>query len=228
MADFITVRFEESRSRGILEARTSNFFDEFKARRLLKEAIEDVADEIEKEAKIQAPLGPSGDLKLHPVDRSDTEIRDIPGFFDEGFGATASNIFLFAKGGGPGTPGFRGPGGRFIKPEAFRPAVDIPGQLIATSVLTVAQEPMHAIWVHNGTGIYGPSKSLITAKRPGGFMTFPASRWPTAMFKRSNYRFKSVKGQPAQPYLRNAFLLIDSTFVPMRMAVLRAQIAAET
>lgn len=220
MAELINVDFE-GRS-GSVSGRVTNLYDAYRAKQLLKEAIDDIADKIEAQAVVEAPRGPTGELKDNPTSRTDTRIVITPERFDAGFGQ-ATGIPLF--GGGFAV---RGPGGKFIKPQEFRPAIFSLGEVIAESFIGIPEEPAHAIWVHDGTGVYGPRKKRITAKRPGGFMTFPASRWPTASFKRKNYRFKSVLGQPANPYLDRAFLIVNSTFVPARMELLRAQIAAET
>jgi hypothetical protein len=196
-------------------------FDMFQVKHLLRDAVDDIANKIEDAAKTFAPED-RGKLKLHPVDRDDTRILETPSFFSPGFG-TQTNVPAF--GGGFSV---RGPKGRFIKPKFLSPSVFIPGELVARSTITVAEEPFYAKFVHDGTGIYGPKGTVITAHDPDGFMTFPASRFPTARFKRKEYRFKFVKGQEAQPYLNKAFLLINSTYVPIRIERLRAQIAAET
>lgn len=222
MAELLNVSFEDRK--GIIEGRLDNLFDVFKAKQLLKEAVDDIADKIEDQAKIEAPQGPTGRLKAHPVDRSDTKVDITPERFDEGFGQL-TGIPLF--GGGFAV---RGPGGRFVKPEAFRPSIFSPGEIIIQSILSIPKDPAHAIWVHDGTGVYEPGGSgkMITAHDPEGFMTFPASRWPTANFKRKNYRFKSVLGQPANPYLDRAFFTINGSYVPARIEILRGEIAALT
>lgn len=217
MGELLSIRMEGEKA--IVQGR---MFDLTRAKHLLAKAVEDIADEVEAAAKVKAPMGPTGELKIHPVDRADTVVTHIPDFFSPGVG-TRTGIPLF--GGGTAV---RGPGGRFISPSEFQAPVFIQGELTARSVITVAREPKHAIWVHDGTGIYGPRRKMITAKKPGGFMTFPAARWPTAVFKRKNYRFRSVKGQPPNPYLTEAYLLIERTFMPVRIEQLRAEIGLET
>lgn len=207
--------------RGILEGRFESVFDRTAVLNLIKVAIDDIADELEEEAREQVPRGPTGDLKKHPVDREDTKIEITPDYYAPGFG-TQTNVPLF--GGGTAV---RGPGGRFIKPSLFAPSVFVPGGIIAKSIFTIPQEPHYAIWVHEGTGIHGPRGQMITA-RNNDYMKFPASRWPTAVFKRAHYRFKEVKGQQANPYLVKAFLKIDNTYVPVRLSQLEAEIAAIT
>ena len=53
------------------------------------------------------------------------------------------------------------------------------------------------MWVHNGTGIYGPARKMITPKRarrlkfkPSGSTRFVYAR--------------AVRGMPPNPFLRNA------------------------
>ncbi len=204
MADLIRVKFEGD-AKGILEGRLEDVFDMALARRLIKNAIDDTADAVEVEAKRQAPEE-TGALKLHPVDREDTR-----------FGIST---------GGPafgGQESVRGAKGQFV---GAVPVGTGAGSIFAKSVITIAKEPEHAIWVHNGTGIYGPRKSMITAKIPGQRMKFP--RWSKAIDRRPQWRLEAVKGQRPQPYLENAFLIINNTYVPRRIELLRAEIAAGT
>ena len=190
-----------------------------RAKHLLRDAIDDIADAIEVEASRQAPRD-TGELKAHPVDREDTRISITPSFYDSGFGAR-TNIPAF--GGGTSV---RGPKGRFVKPSLFREPFYLPGELIGRSVITIAEEPKYAIWVHDGTGIYRRGGTPIVPHTQD-FMLFPASKFPTARFKRATYRFASVLGQRPQPYLVQAYLLVNGTYVPARITLLRAQMAAE-
>jgi len=205
MADLISVKIEQGG--GILQGNLSQFYDHFRARQLIKEAMDDIADAVEIEATRQAPEH-TGALKAHPVSRDDTRLgitTDVPAFGNQ--------------------QSVRGARGRFVAAVPIGTPV---GETIIRTTLGIPEEPMHAIWVHDGTGIYGPKKQMITAHRPGGFMVFPKSRWPTAVFKRSIYRFQAVKGQKPQPYLDRAFLVVDKSYVPVRIELLRAEIAAET
>lgn len=171
------------------------------AKHLLRNAVDDIADAVEAEASRQAPRGETGSLKLHPVDREDTR-----------FGV-ATGIPAF----GGGTS-IRGAGGRFVgagtAPE---------GQLIARSTISVAREPRHAIWVHDGTGIYGPRHRPITTIPPGKYMTF---YWFKGIITK-HFHLKLVKGQRPNPYLTEAYLLIERTYIPARVELLRAQIKEE-
>lgn len=207
MAELVNVTFEDNR--GTIKGNIDEFFDHARARFLVKEAMEDIADAIEVQAKKEAPLGPTGRLQAHPVEREDARVGIVTS--------------VPAIGGGTSV---RGAGGRFVAATKDFPV----GQEFVEIRLGIPEEPKHAIWVHDGTGIYEPGGSgkMITAHDPQGFMTFPASRWPTAKFKRKEYRFKEVKGQPANPYLDRAFFTINGTYVQARIQLLRAQIAAET
>lgn len=206
MADLLNVKFQGDK--GILEGKLENIFDMAKAKHLLRKAVDDIADGVEDQAKRTVPVE-TGALRLHPVDRDDTRIGVATGIPSFGGGVS-----------------IRGAGGRFTGA-----ARAIPGELVARSTIALPTEPKHAIFVHNGTGIYGPKEEpygVTAAKKAEGitFMTFP--RWSKARASRPFFRIKEVQGQKAQPYLENAFLLIDRTYVPTRIQILRAQIAAET
>lgn len=193
--------------RGIVEGNFSNVYDHAQALRLIRDAIDDIGDAIEVQVDRELPDDVTGALRLHPVDRDDSIVGFTTG--------------ISAFGGGRSV---RGAGGRFVGavPDAET------GSVFAKSVFTLPEKPRHAIWVHGGTGVHGPTGRPITARTPGGWMTFPASRWPTAVFKRANYRFKSVLGQEANPYLVRAFLHVNSSFVPVRLQFLEAELAAIT
>ncbi len=164
-------------------------------------------------------------LLLETLDDIGKEIEDIaranaPGSLSvtgvERFGAGGLDPGVAAFGGGfsfrGGDPRNRG---RFSKrPSALEFQDDR-----VVSVVQVPEEPEHARWVHGGTGIYGPHASPIVPVR-GNFMWFHAygRKWKLA----------SVKGQPAQPYLDEAQEIVRSTYVPMRIARLRAAIKAVT
>lgn len=55
----------------------------------------------------------------------------------------------------------------------------------------------YAMWVHEGTGIYGPRGRPITARRPGGYLKFQG-RYGGIVYT------KSVRGQRPNPFLRDA------------------------
>jgi hypothetical protein len=77
-------------------------------------------------------------------------------------------------------------------------------------VVRVGTNVKHAIWVHEGTGIYGPRKTPITPKRAR------LLRWPVKNQSGSGRRrfrggatqqyayAKSVKGVRPRPFLRDA------------------------
>jgi hypothetical protein len=64
--------------------------------------------------------------------------------------------------------------------------------------MRVGSGQYYALWVHDGTGIYGPRARPIKPKT-AKYLRF---RWK----KMGNkvFYFKSVKGMPANPYLKNA------------------------
>jgi hypothetical protein len=65
-------------------------------------------------------------------------------------------------------------------------------------VMRVGSGQYYALWVHDGTGIYGPRARKIKP-RTAKYLVF---RWK----KMGNKKvfFKSVKGMPPNPYLKNA------------------------
>ena len=70
-------------------------------------------------------------------------------------------------------------------------------------------------WVHNGTGLYGPLKRLIRP-RTAPFMVF--------QIRGQQFRLKTVRGQRAQPYLDEAFDRAEATYIPVKLAELRAEL----
>lgn len=163
---------------------------------LLRDAIDDIADHIGDAARELAPQGDTGALKAHPFDRSETHF---------GF-ATAAPLF----GGGTAV---RGEGGRFTQGEGGA----TPGRAVAHVVFTLPRTPKHAVWVHNGTGLFGEHHSPIVP-RTKPYMTFYIG---TRKFVR-----RSVRGQKPQPYLTEAYAFIDATYVPIRFERLKAEIDA--
>lgn len=160
----------------------------------VRQAIEDIADKIEEFASILAPED-TGELKSHPTDRIE-------------FSGEVTEHFAFGE-------GFvvRGSGGRFVRPSALDP-----GREIAHTEIVVAEFPQHAIWVHEGTGIYGPHASPIVPRR-APYLRFRAygKRWKLA----------SVKGQKAQPFLTEAFQFVDHAYVPLRIEQLHLEVSQD-
>jgi hypothetical protein len=189
------------------------------------EAIEDVADAIEAEASAQAPLGKTGELKAHPVD------RDV-----------AAEEYLWKA------RGISSIQEKVLKQERFHLlALDnlldllleekaedsleqhhlntplweqdfLKKELLEKIVMTIPEEPEHARWVHDGTGIYGPNNHPIIPNS-GKIMVWENEDGNTI-------KAKSVKGQKANPYLERAFVIIERTFYPARVEALRAEIRA--
>jgi len=199
MAELITIRMEGDSA--LVEG---NLLDMAKMKHLLRDALDDIADAVEDESKKLAPVD-TGKLKEHPVDREDTRV-----------GIAEPRAFSF--GGGISA---RGAGGRFtagnIDPSAA-------GQLVGRSIITVAEEPFYAKFVHDGTGLFGPKRKPYTARTEGKDMVFYYHKGRTRKF----FRLKFVKGQKPEPYLVRAYLLVDRVYAPARIDLLRAQIAAET
>lgn len=166
--------------------------------RLVQEAIEDIGDNIELGARLFAPED-SGELSAHPVDRDKSKAGIVVGsapLFGGGFAV-------------------RGPGGQF-----FYGGKDVqPGKVFYREIITVAEIPVHAKWVHNGTGIYGPHQSpIVPTRKP--YLVFQGRYGKVVT--------RSVRGQPAQPFLLQAYRVANRSYVPFRLALLRGELAAVT
>lgn len=187
--------------------------------RELRDAVDDIADKIEAEAKRRAPVD-TGELASNPVERSETEIRRIPGIHIPGQAAgVVTDIPLF----GGGTA-IRGARGRFVKGAArerpgtvreFVPDFRDPGRVVIHIELSVPELPKHAVWVHGGTGVYGPHESPIVSPT-GGIMRF-------VIDGRVFYR-RSVLGQRSNPYLLFAYEEVNDAYVPLRLAQLQQEV----
>jgi len=166
---------------------------------LLRDAIEDIGEKLEEEAKEQAPSGETGALRLHPVDVDEVKIGEL------------TRIPAFVKKG-------QAPGSSFLVrgPTGFTAAsTPSEGNIVARQDITVAKDPAHAIWVHNGTGVYGRYHHPIVP-RHANYLVFHIG--PEKFVR------KSVRGQPAQPFLENAYVIINNTYVPLRVERLRLEI----
>jgi hypothetical protein len=178
---------------------------------LVVDAVRDISDKIVEEAAVQAPVK-TGALKLHPVDVQ--HFRH--GFGQEGeFLRPGESIETRAVQFG-GTFSVRGAGGRFVRGTPFTTQAfsDTPEEII----LSVPDHPEYAKWVHNGTGIYGPSHEPIRPHAPNKFLHFEVDG--KSVFARS------VKGQKPNPYLDRAFVIINRTYIPARIERLRLEIRA--
>jgi hypothetical protein len=217
------IREESGRFRSIGRAPAS-------ARVLTRIALKDIAGKIQDEAKVQAPMGETGALKAHPVDIRQTG-QGSPGFFDPGREGTilrpGESIETRAPSFGGGFT-VRGAGGRFVRGGATREPgrrpssfAGIPEGEFDQIDITVAREPRHAIWVHDGTGIYGPHRSPIVPRRAKNlvFRSHKTGR---------RFVLPSVKGQKPQPFLDEAFVIINNTYIPVRIEKLRLEIDAVT
>jgi hypothetical protein len=167
---------------------------------LVREAVEDIGDEIEDVAKTEAPLGETGALRLHPVERSEIGIGTI-----EAATGRARHP--------AGSPG--GIGGRF----AFGGPT---GETIVRQKITLPEEPKYAKWVHDGTGIYGPRGEAIRPHTKQFLVFF----FDKALGSGDKFFGKEVKGQQKNPYLERTFVIISGEYVPIRIERLRAEIKA--
>jgi len=138
-----------------------------KAARILRDAIDDIADRIEAEASDNAPYDKEGRIKAHPVHRVDAKRR------------------------------VKGPGG-----------------LVVRTQISVPDEIPHK-FVHDGTGIYGP-RGRVIIPRTAPFMVFEIDG---KLFRRHE-----VYGQRPQPYLKEAMEDAERSYIPIKLAELRAEL----
>jgi hypothetical protein len=83
------------------------------------------------------------------------------------------------------------------------------------AMVGLKKTPEYGIFVHDGTGIYGPRRSPITP-RTAPYLKFTIGE--------RTFRLKSVRGQEAQPFMDEAYQIINRTFVPMEVAKLAVAI----
>lgn len=94
---------------------------------------------------------------------------------------------------------------RNISHDAARPLE--PGHVEAQ--VGLRKQAPYGIWVHEGTGIFGRYHRRITPTT-GNFLAF-RTRSGRIIFT------KSVLGQRAQPFFREAFEIVTKTYAPVRM-----------
>lgn len=176
-----------------------------RSRALLRDAVFDIADELEREAKELAPTDKDPDaytwrdrpglgrkLKEHPVD-----------VFKSRGGGSVTNIPSF--GGGFSV---RGAGGRFVSGGASIMDVgDTQGDDVFATV-RVTEDPDYAIFVHEGTAAHVPVNAEFMRYKSFG-------KWR---------RMKFVAGQEPQPYLTEAYEIVENGYANIRMQILRAEL----
>jgi hypothetical protein len=124
--------------------------------------------------------------------------------------------FLYAPH-GPVVRGVRG-WSEQVRDLAVARAPKVTGELAASSVVEMSTRPgfvvgvitfraRHALWVHEGTGIFGPRRRAIRA-RGGGLLKFRSGSGRLSGSQRLSGRFnggytytRSVRGQPGKPFL---------------------------
>lgn len=157
--------------------------------------------------------GEPGSLKAHPVDQ-DINISES---ITRGFDIPGSILQTRAKpfGGGFSVQAPAGGltvGGRFFKGGQFIASGELfeitTRDVFITAITTIPEEPRHAIWVHEGTGMEGRFHHPIVARH------VRASGKPGLLrfkYEGRKYTRLSVWGQPAQPYLERAYDKIRSS-----------------
>ncbi len=97
----------------------------------------------------------------------------------------------------------------------FGPTKIGPGRWVAG--VGLKKDPFYGIFVHDGTGIYGPRKSRIYP-RTAPYLKFTIDN--------RTFRVRSVAGQEAQPFMDRAFEIVNARYVPARVERLRLAIQA--
>jgi hypothetical protein len=125
--------------------------------------------------------------------------------------------FLYSPG-GPVVRGVRR-WSREVRDVAIINAPKDTGELAGSSLVDMNTHPgfvvgvisfraRHAIWVHEGTGIYGPRGRPIR-RRGGGFMRFPNRNGVGPRGRPRAFVYaRSVRGQRGQPFLVYALYLV--------------------
>jgi hypothetical protein len=90
-----------------------------------------------------------------------------------------------------------------------RAAFDATGAISAE--VGVARTAPYGVWHHEGTGIFGKYKTRITPTAGNVLAWRDASVGGRMLFA------KSVKGQKANPFMRDAYLLVKNTLADARM-----------
>lgn len=160
---------------------------------LARDAVDDIANKVLSTAKEFAPLGPTGNLKKAGIERSAVGRQAI------------TNIAAF--GGGQVV---RGDAGRFVGA-----ATGNVGHIRWSASVYLSSKVPHSVWVHEGTGIYGPRKRPI---RPvsAPYMVF--------FYVGKKWMLKSVRGQRPQPFLTRASQAVEEGYARIRINELRAMI----
>lgn len=209
MIEFTDINIDTERFR--VSARDGSSFVNFE----LRDLVNDLARQVQDTAQQLAPVY-TGLLSAEGISINEADPFSLPG--DEGrFGEVVTD--LPAIGGGftvrGGNPRNRG---QFSAASFREPGFVFEGRGITpTYQADVFLNPAvaHARWVHDGTGIYGPFKSPIVP-RTAPFMVF--------FYEGKKWIKREVKGQKPQPFLTDAFRIVNNSFTPLKLAELRAEI----
>jgi hypothetical protein len=198
--------------------------------RLLLDAVDDIAQRVKSVAEDRAPMGKGenprdrpGTLKEFGVIKKDAERHFVSGEF----GSPGAFVDPTAPAIGGG---FSVRGGNPLNKGQFskRPSggfENLPGHVfsgegsrtIVTASVELNPAVPHAKWVHEGTGIFGPRHTPIVPVR-AKYLRF---RW-----RGKKRAMKSVRGQPAQPFLTEAYAYVNNVYANARVSELRAELAA--
>lgn len=91
---------------------------------------------------------------------------------------------------------------------------DVTGRTLQV-VVGLKREPRHAVFVHEGTGVFGPYRTPIVAPR-GNVFAFEVAGV-------TKFRTR-IMGQRPQPFMREAIELAERTYIPLRVVELGAEL----
>ena len=141
-------------------------------------------------------------------------LKNFPGHVDALIRDALDDIALFAESDAKQNAGFKTGALRraIVKDRATKVGPDT-----WNAAVGVSRQAPHGLWHHEGTGIYGSRGLPITPTR-GRYLVFRGMA--------GNLVFaKSVRGQRANPYIRDAWLLTARTYVPIRVKKLENDLA---
>lgn len=160
--------------------------------RALKDYVDDMAEMVHREAVRNAPMGDTGELKNRGIILTKGGIRRL---------------------------NYQDKSGRWREFGSSRFSPGNVGRATFEASVELNPEVEHAIWVHDGTGLYGPNKTRIVPTH-FRFMLFNINgKW---------FQRESVAGQKAQPFLTNAYEYVNNVYGPAKLSELRAEIAARS
>ena len=142
-----------------------------------------------------------GKGRRHPMLLLADALDDIRGQMEHGMRVTAPK-------GKTGSLALEGIGSERVVPISSN---------VVRGVVGLRKSPEHGIWVHEGTGIFGQYRRPIFSPR-GNIMKFKTDdgRWISK---------RLIRGQTPQPFVRDVYLALSRTYVPLRIRKLAVDLS---